>query len=38
MILEFIHFVRDHYQEHGRDDFEIRVLALASLNERRPSC
>jgi hypothetical protein len=36
MILEFVHFVRDHYREHGRGELEIRVLALASLNGRRP--
>ncbi len=36
MILEFVHFVRDHYREHGRDELAIRVLALASLNGRRP--
>lgn len=36
MILEFVHFVRDHYAERGEDDVEFRVLALASLNGRRP--
>lgn len=36
MILEFVHHVRDHYRDHGRGDLEIRVLALASLNGRKP--
>jgi hypothetical protein len=36
MILQFVHFVRDHYREHGRGNLEIRVLALASLNGRKP--
>jgi vitamin K-dependent gamma-carboxylase len=36
MVLEFVHYVRDHYREHGEDDIEIRVLALASLNGRKP--
>jgi len=36
MILEFAHFFRDHYQEHGQGHVEIRILALASLNGRRP--
>ena len=36
MILEFVHYVRDHYREYGNYDVEIRVLALASLNGRRP--
>lgn len=36
MILEFVHYVRDHYREHGENDLEIRVLALAALNGRKP--
>jgi hypothetical protein len=36
MVLEFVHFVRDHYRAHGQGDLEIRVLALASLNGRKP--
>ena len=36
MILEFVHFVRDHYRDHGEGEVEIRVLALASLNGRKP--
>ncbi len=36
MVLEFVHYVRDHYREHGRGDLEIHVLALASLNGRKP--
>lgn len=35
MILEFVHHVRDHYAEHGRN-IEIRVLTLTSLNGRKP--
>ncbi|MCA9027796.1 MAG: HTTM domain-containing protein [Planctomycetaceae bacterium] len=36
MIIQFVHYVRDHYREHGRGELEIRVLALASLNGRKP--
>jgi vitamin K-dependent gamma-carboxylase len=36
MILTFVHFLRDHFRSHGRGDLQIRVLALASLNGRRP--
>lgn len=36
MILELVHFVRDQYAETGQDDIEFRVLALASLNGRKP--
>ncbi len=36
MIIEFVHYVRDHYREHDRGDLEIRVLALTSLNGRKP--
>jgi len=36
MILDFVHFVRDHYLDHGEGEVEIRVLALASLNGRKP--
>lgn len=35
LILQFVHYVRDHYREHGRE-LEIRVLALCSLNGRKP--
>lgn len=36
MILDFVHYVRDHYRDHGEGEVEIRVLALASLNGRKP--
>jgi hypothetical protein len=36
MILTFVHFLRDHFREHGRGDLQIRVLALVSLNGRKP--
>ncbi|MEO2030889.1 MAG: HTTM domain-containing protein [Planctomycetaceae bacterium] len=36
MILDFVHHVRDHYRDHGQGEVEIRVLALASLNGRKP--
>jgi vitamin K-dependent gamma-carboxylase len=36
MILTFVHFLRDHFRSHGRGDLQIRVLALASLNGRKP--
>lgn len=35
MIIEFVHYVRDHYRERDRE-LQIRVLALASLNGRKP--
>lgn len=35
LILQFVHHVRDHYRDHGRE-LEIRVLALCSLNGRKP--
>jgi len=36
MTLQFAHFVRDHYREHGQDGLEIYVLSLVSLNGRKP--
>jgi vitamin K-dependent gamma-carboxylase len=36
MILTFVHFLRDHFREHGIGTVQIRVLALASLNGRKP--
>jgi hypothetical protein len=36
MILQFVHFVRDHYREHGQEGLEIYVLNLVSLNGRKP--
>ena len=36
MILTFVHFLRDHYRKHGLGTLQIRVLALVSLNGRRP--
>lgn len=36
MVLEFVHFVRDHYHKHQGSDLEIRVLNIASLNGRKP--
>jgi len=36
MILTFVHFLRDHFREHGMGDLQIRVLALVSLNGRKP--
>jgi hypothetical protein len=35
MIREFAHFIRAQYEEKGRD-VEVRVLALCSLNGRKP--
>ena len=35
MLREFAHFVRTQYEEEGQD-VEVRVLALSSLNGRRP--
>jgi hypothetical protein len=36
MILQFAHFVRDHYRQHGQDQLEIYVLNIVSLNGRQP--
>lgn len=36
MILTFVHFLRDHFQQHGQGRLQIRVLALVSLNGRKP--
>lgn len=36
MILTFVHFLHNHFAAHGRGNLQIRVLALASLNGRRP--
>jgi hypothetical protein len=36
MILQFVHYIRDHYREHGQDGLEIYVLNLVSLNGRKP--
>jgi hypothetical protein len=36
MILTFVHFLRDHYRSHGLGNLQIRVLALVSLNGRKP--
>lgn len=36
MVLQFAHFVRDHYREHGKEGLEIYVLDLVSLNGRKP--
>jgi hypothetical protein len=36
MILTFAHFLRDHYRDHGQESLQIRVLAIASLNGRKP--
>ena len=36
MILDFAHFVRDHYREHDREGLQIYVLNLVSLNGRKP--
>lgn len=36
MILTFVHFLRDHFRKHGRGALQIRVLALVSLNGRKP--
>lgn len=36
MVITFVHFLRDHFRAHGQGDLQIRVLALASLNGRRP--
>jgi hypothetical protein len=36
MILQFVHYVRDHYRAHGKGDLEIHVLDLVSLNGRKP--
>ncbi|WP_397568601.1 HTTM domain-containing protein [Schlesneria sp. T3-172] len=36
MILTFVHFLRDHFRAHGKGTLQIRVLALVSLNGRRP--
>ena len=36
MILTFVHFLRDHFRAHGKGQLQIRVLALVSLNGRRP--
>ncbi|WP_339731012.1 HTTM domain-containing protein [uncultured Gimesia sp.] len=36
MVLEFVHYVRDHYREHRNTELEIYVLNIASLNGRKP--
>ena len=36
MILDFIQFVKNHYRDYGDGELEIYVLALASLNGRKP--
>lgn len=36
MILTFVHFLRDHFESHGKGVVQIRVLALVSLNGRKP--
>lgn len=36
MILDFVHFIRDQRRSHGENEVEIRALALASLNGRKP--
>lgn len=36
MILTFVHYLRDHYRSHGKGILQIRVLALVSLNGRKP--
>ena len=36
MILTFVHHLRDHFRAHGQGDLQIRVLALVSLNGRKP--
>jgi hypothetical protein len=36
MILTFVHFLRDHFVQHGKGRLQIRVLALVSLNGRKP--
>lgn len=36
MVLEFIHYVRDHYRERQNTELEIYVLNIASLNGRKP--
>lgn len=36
MILTFVHFLRDHFESHGKGRLQIRVLALVSLNGRKP--
>lgn len=36
MILTFVHFLRDHFRKHGQGTLQIRVLALVSLNGRKP--
>ncbi len=36
MILTFVHFLRDHYRQHGQGTLQIRVLALVALNGRKP--
>lgn len=36
MILQFVHFLRQEFTREGFEDIEIRVLAIASLNGRKP--
>jgi len=36
MILQFAHFIRDQHSDSGEREVEIRVLALNSLNGRKP--
>ena len=36
MILDFVQFISDQHRDHGLGELEIHVLALASLNGRKP--
>lgn len=36
MVLEFVHYVRDHYRKYQNTELEIYVLNIASLNGRKP--
>lgn len=36
MIIDFVHFIRDQHRERGQGELEVHVLALASLNGRKP--
>lgn len=36
MVIEFVHYVRDHYRERRNTELEIYVLNIASLNGRKP--
>lgn len=36
MILQFVHFLKEEFSREGFEEIEIRVLAIASLNGRKP--